>query len=743
MKRIILILTITLGVLTTISAKEGMWLPVLLERNIGDMQAMGLQLSAEDIYSINKNSLKDAIVMFGRGCTGEIVSDEGLIMTNHHCGYGSIQKLSSVANDYLTDGFWAENKDGELICDGLSVTILVSMQDITEKINAINAITNSKEWQDAVKAIEKEAIKGTNYKADVEKYFYGNQYFLLTYEKFDDIRLVGTPPSSIGKFGNDTDNWVWPRHTGDFSVFRIYADKDNNPAAYSPENVPYKPKQYLKVSLDGYKEGDFTFVFGYPGRTQEYLPSHAIDMIVNVSNPIRINLRGQKLDIMNREQAKDKKVWIDYAAKNAGLANGWKKWIGESSGIKRYDGIAKKQAFEQQFQDWINANPFLKVNERDTIYTTQTIGIDGYSTDEIITYKLYDSIKNPYGRLLIEFEELYTKLIDIEKEVLYLSEGPLSVDLIKMANYCKFDEFNNTTTDFEKKKKEILAMASKFYSTYSLNIDKDIFKATLKEYINNVPKTNQPTVLVRAMDKFNGDIEAYCNWVFNKSIFADSSSMKNIVNKYNRSQYTKLSVDPILQLASELNRSYKAIASVRSEIYNEIDVLMKEYMKAQMDMWKSIDSTKLFYPDANFTLRVSYGAVQGYEPKDGTIYKYYTTLNGIIEKGNENVYDWLVDPALTTAFNNKDYGKYADSEGNIIVCFIASNHTTGGNSGSPVLNSKGELIGINFDRCWEGTMSDLIYDANICRNIVVDIRYCLFVIDKVGGAKYIVDEILR
>lgn len=742
MKRLILILTITLGCLTTISSKEGMWLPVLLERNIGDMQAMGLKLSAEDIYSINKNSLKDAIVMFGQGCTGEIVSDEGLIMTNHHCGYGSIQKLSSIANDYLTDGFWADNKEGELICDGLSVTILVNMQDITKNIEEIDANPDSKEWKEAVKAIEEEAIKGTHYKAEVEKYFYGNQYFLLTYEKFDDIRLVGTPPSSIGKFGNDTDNWVWPRHTGDFSVFRIYADKDNNPAAYSPENVPYKPKQHLKVSLDGYKEGDFTFVFGYPGRTQEYLPSQAIDMIVNVSNPIRINLRGQKLDIMNREQAKDKKVWIDYAAKNAGLANGWKKWIGESGGIKRYNGIAKKQAFEQEFQEWIKANPFLKINERDSIYTIQTVGEDGSSTDEIVTCKLYDSIKNPYDSLLIKFEVLYRKLSDIEKESLYLSEGPLSVDLIKMANSCKFDKWSDTI-DVDKRRKEILTMTKKFYSTYSLNIDKDIFKATLKEYVENVPKSNQPTVVVRAMDRFNGDVEAYCDWTFNTSVFADSVSMANFVNKYNSSRYAKLSIDPIFQLASELNSSYQAVASVRSEIYKEIDVLMKDYMKAQMDMGKSIDSTKLFYPDANFTLRVSYGIIQGYEPKDGAIYKYYTTLNGIIEKGNEGVYDWVVDPALTTAFNNKDYGKYADSEGNIIVCFIASNHTTGGNSGSPVLNSKGELIGLNFDRCWEGTMSDLIYDADICRNIVVDIRYCLFVMDKVGGAKYLVDEILR
>jgi hypothetical protein len=697
------------------SAGEGMWIPLFLgELNEAEMKEMGMRISAEDIYSINNASLKDAIVIFGGGCTGEIVSDQGLMLTNHHCGYGRIQSHSSLEHDYLTDGFWAMNREEELPNPGLSVTFLISMEDVTERVleNVIDNMTEA--TRDSVidqniEKIKSEAVdEDSHYKARVVPFYSGNQYFLFITEVYEDVRLVGAPPSNIGKFGGDTDNWMWPRHTGDFSVFRIYADSNNRPAKYSEDNVPYKPKKHMPVSLKGVEKGDFTFVFGYPGSTQQYIPSFAVELITEVQNPIRIDLREKRINVMNRYIKDDDLVRIQYSAKLAGIANGWKKWIGESRGIARMEAIAEKQKMEDEFQVWANADPLRK---------------------------------EKYGELLDAFEGTYTDLEPVEEAFTYVVEAGMGIELVRYAySFNKLVNASKEDPDDEEIARileEYENSAERFFKNYYLPIDYEIFSILLGSYYDNLDPSSWPAAFEEIRDKYSGDIDAYREEVFEKSIFTSAENVDVFLDNYKPGKYKKIEKDPAYRLASSIYQEY--FNDIRPELRSldgRIDSLQRIYMKAQMEFMPG----HRFYPDANFTLRVTYGNVDGYYPMDAVYYEYYTTLEGIMEKEDPDIYDYVVEDKLKQLYKEKDYGRYAHKDGTMRVCFIATNHTSGGNSGSPVLNADGHLVGLNFDRNWEGTMSDIVYDPDQCRNITLDIRYCLFIMDKFAGAGYLVDE---
>ena len=687
-------------------AGEGMWIPMLLQYNEKEMQEMGMRITADDIYSINHSSLKDAIVLFGGGCTGEIVSDYGLLLTNHHCGYDWIQKHSSVEHDYLTNGFWAMDRSQELPCPGLTVTILREMRDVTEKVTFnVNDDMEEKERQqlidENIKKIIADIEKTTEYKVSIKPYFLGNEYYLLLNEVFTDVRLVGCPPSNIGKFGGDTDNWVWPRHTGDFSVFRVYADKDGHPATYSADNVPYKPAKHLDVSLKGADEGDFAFVFGYPARTSEYLPAVAVDQEANVIDPIAVRLRGEILDIYNQYQEQDRKVRIQYASKHAGLGNGWKKWMGVTEGINHFHGVEKKRFYEESFQDWC------------------------YQSRQ----------RYLYINLLKQFNEKYKALEPYKVAYTYLTNAGLNIEIFDFAG--NFNKLSKVTADTpsEEVEKTIASLkkaSAAFFKDYYQPIDEEVAKTMLREYLEHQPADFRPSFLNEIKD-----VDAYVEMLFKKSMFVSEEKVNDFLDNFNPKHLKKLQKDPaLLAYQSMIDFYLDEINPKMKPINDDLARMQRLYMKGQMMM----EPEKRFSPDANFTLRVTYGKVEGFKPQDGKNYRHFTTLEGIMEKENPDIYDYVVEPRLKELYNNKDYGRYADKDGTMHVAFTASVHTTGGNSGSPILNADGQLLGLNFDRCWEGTMSDLIYDPDICRNISVDIRYVLFIMDKFAGAKHLVDE---
>ena len=686
---------------------------LLQQLNEKEMQEMGMKITAEDIYSINQSSMKDAILLFGRGCTSEIISKDGLLLTNHHCGYSRIQKHSTVDHDYLTNGFWAMNKSEELPNPGLTATLLIEMKEVTDSVLVgVDDDMTMKVRQDIlasnIKKITSNFEKESKYKASIKPFFKGNEYYMMITEVFKDIRLVGAPPSNIGKFGGDTDNWMWPRHTGDFSLFRIYVDKDGNPAEYSEDNVPYHPKYYFTISLDGVEEDDFTFVFGYPARTNEYLPSYAVEQITEVRNPDKIKLRQTRLEIFSKYSNRDPEVRIKYATKHARVANYWKKMIGESGGIQRMKGIEKKIDFEADFLTWAN-----------------------------------ESGNSQYAAILPEFNKLYSELEPLQVAADYLSEAGMAIEVVKYANTyrklvgtSKDDPVNQDKIDDEIKR--LKNGKKSFFKDYYQPIDEEVMTAMLKLYDMNMPDgMYKPQFIETIHGKFKGDYQAYTDYVFSKSMFDKDEKLTEFVNKYKAKKYKKIQKDPVFEMASQLGTIYyQNIRKQISAINNSIDSLMRIYMKAQMEM----NSNERYYSDANFTLRVSYGNVNGYSPKDAVYYKHTTTLEGIMEKEDPDIYDYVVTDRLSELYNNKDYGAYADKDGTLHVGFAASNHTTGGNSGSPVLNADGHLIGVNFDRCWEGTMSDLMYDPEVCRNISIDIRYFLFIVDKYAGAGYLLEE---
>ena len=704
MKRLLLSLAIVLTSAMAF-AGEGMWIPMLLQYNEKEMQEMGMRITADDIYSINHSSLKDAIVLFGGGCTGEIVSDYGLLLTNHHCGYDYIQQHSSVEHDYLTDGFWAMDRSQELPCPGLTVIFLREMRDVTAQVlnEVTSEMTEAKRQatiSENIKKIIAKVEKETKYKASVKPFFLGNEYYLLLNEEYTDVRLVGCPPSNIGKFGGDTDNWVWPRHTGDFSVFRVYAGKDGHPADYSADNVPYKPAKHLEISLKGVDEGDFAFVFGYPARTSEYLPSIAVNQEANVIDPIAVDLRGKILDIYNTYQEKDKKVRIQYASKHAGLGNGWKKWMGVTEGINHFHGVEKKQAYEKDFMEWCNAS----------------------------------RQRYPYIGLLNAFDKKYKELEPYRVAYTYLSNAGLNIELIDFAG--SFGRLSRVTKETPQEDIDDMVASLKnatkaFFKDYHQPIDEEVSKSMLTEYLKQ-PADFRPGFLNEIKD-----VDSYVTELFSKSMFVNEEKVNEFLDGFKASKVKKLQKDPAMKAYQSVIEFYRNDVNPKMAPINKaIDSLQRIYMKGQMVM----EPERRFSPDANFTLRVTYGKVEGFKPQDGKTFRHFTTLEGIMEKENPDIYDYVVEPKLKELYNNKDYGRYADKDGTMHVAFTASVHTTGGNSGSPILNADGRLLGLNFDRCWEGTMSDLVYDPDICRNISVDIRYVLFIIDKFAGAKHLVNE---
>ncbi len=715
MKKIISVFILLLIISTQSIAKEGMWIPSLLNQFVEkDMRDMGMRLTAEDIYSINQASLKDAIVIFGGGCTGEVVSDKGLLFTNHHCGYGVIQSHSSVEHDYLTDGFWAMNHDEELPNPGLSATFLIRIEDVTKNVLAdVTPDMTEKQRKEAVNSvIEKltsEAEKDNHYNAVVKPFYYGNEYYMFVYEEFKDVRLVGAPPSNIGKFGGDTDNWMWPRHTGDFSVFRIYADEENNPAEYSEDNVPYKPKKSLKISLEGAKKDDFTFVFGYPGSTEQYLPSFAIENKIEKVNPIRIDMRSERLDIMDRYMQKDQKIRIQYAAKYAGTSNGWKKWQGENRGIKRMDAIGKKEHLQKHFMEWASMDA---------------------------------NRKEKYSGLIPEFEEIYNDLEPYSRARAYLIETIYGIEVVRFArSFNKLIELSKVDDpDIGKIEEEIENLKGRtenHFKNYHKPIDQEITAKMMDMYFHNLELSLQPDIMQDIIANYDGDFAAYAGALFDDTFMHSEESVLDFLNDYKPRKAKKIRNDPAYELSTALFDHYiKEISPATSQWNTDLDSLQRIYIRGL----KKYQKTKRFYPDANFTLRVTYGKVDGYEPRDGVEYEHFTTLEGVMEKEDPDVYDYVVEDKLKELFEAKDYGSYAADDGKMHVCFIASNHTSGGNSGSPVLNADGHLLGLNFDRNWEGTMSDLMYDPDMCRNITLDIRYALFIIDKFAGAGHLVEE---
>lgn len=699
----------------SLSAEEGMWIPLLLQQlNIKQMQDMGLKLSAEDIYSINHSSLKDAVVQFGGGCTAEIVSPNGLMLTNHHCGLGSIQRLSTPVHDYLADGFWANSFGEEISCPGLTITLLIRMEEVTAKIlqNVTDEMPEFQRMQivkQNISEVEKEAISGNSYEAKVRSFYYGNQYYLFVTETFKDIRLVGTPPYDIGQFGGDTDNWMWPRHGGDFSVFRIYVNSRNEPAEYSKDNRPYKPKSFLPVSLKGYQEGDFTFVFGYPGSTREYLTSCGVDLIANQENPVRINLRRQRLEIINKAMNESKQVRMQYTSKHQGIANGWKKMIGETMGIKKIDAIAKKRAFEEKFQKWADSISSI----RHTSYTT----------------------------LLNEFSQTYDKFKPVDIASVYLTEAGMGIEIVRFADgfadlVKKSKDKKTTTEEIMKSVLKIKNTAKNFYKDYQPMIDRQVFEAMTKEMMEKMDEQFLPGAFQDFEKKYHRNFTRITQDYFDHSMLTDSARLFRFLSGYKVSDSKKMEKDLLYRFSESIFDRYTKDVSPKSQKYNaDIDSLQRIYMAGQMEMGKY-----RFYPDANSTLRIAYGNVCGFQPADAVSYNYFTTSNGILEKENPDIYDYTLQPKLKKIFTDRDFGPYCDKDGSLHIAFTATNHTTGGNSGSPVLDANGYLLGLNFDRNWEGTMSDLMYDPDLCRNISLDIRYCLFVIDKFAGARRLIDE---
>ena len=697
-------------------ADEGMWLPLLMtEQNWDAMRARGFRMTPEDLYSINQASLKDAVVLFGRGCTGEIVSAEGLFLTNHHCGFGRIQSHSTVVNDYLKHGFWASSKQEELPNEGLTASVLVRMEDVTPLVEkALKPGMTETERENAIRKVSaeivEEATMGNHYSAEVKPFFHGNQFILVITEVFRDVRLVGAPPSSIGKFGGDTDNWTWPRHTGDFAIFRIYADNENKPAAYSDTNVPYKPRKFFELSVKGVKEGDFTMVYGFPFQTEQYLPSHAINLYQNHTYPIIIKVRDRELEVINNAKATSDELRIMYAARQASVANGWKKFMGVIPGLQRFEVLDKKIAGESETLDLLEGNP-------EMLSYYQGI-LDGYS-------KAYSALQ-PAEIWNSYFTECFWK-------------QPFFRFLFR-AYWLPAYDMNSTEGQTRESRtiEEICNALPGFYNSADIATEKRLMAAMISMFIENLPDEQLPPALSRAKVRY-ADQGEFTDYLFSKSVYGSRHKAESFFTNWRgKSSLKKLTKDPLFNLMKEVVDHYRINWHPQIQSANRtIDSLHRLNMKLILDL----NQSSMIYPDANATLRISYGQVSGSYPRDGVKYLHQTTLDGIFMKESMGIADYTVPERLREINNPELFGDYGIN-GTMPVGFIATNHTTGGNSGSPVLNADGHLIGINFDRAWEGTMSDLYFEPSICRNISIDIRYLLFIVDKYAEAQHLLEEMV-
>ncbi len=706
------IIIISLFITTLAKADEGMWLPQLLAQlNEKQMKSMGMKISAKDIYSINSGSLKDAIVSFGGFCTGEVISSKGLVLTNHHCGFDNIQNHSTLERNYIRDGFWAKNYAEEIPNPGLFVTFIVRIDDVSKKVlEGVTAGMKESERQSTIDkniaALRSASTRESYQNNFVRPFFEGNQYFLFTTETYNDVRLVGAPPSAIGNFGKDTDNWVWPRHTGDFSMFRIYAGKDNKPANYSADNIPYTPKRSLAISLDGVAENDFTMVFGFPGRTTQYLPSPAVEQIMMVNDPAKIAIRDKALMVIDGYMRKDESIKIQYASKYAGIQNSHKKWQGEVLGLTSTNAVGKKKTYEAEFQKRVNANP---------------------------------TWKNSYGTLLSDLEVLYAELKPYGYARDYYTEIVSKIELFTIAA-----QLNALITAYEKdgdrgfnQRLPITKNAlSNLYAEYSPVVDQKLFEVLVEMYVKDQEDKYVSPALKEWMRRSENSYSQLAIRTYAATTLDDSKETMKLLDKPAAELITALKNQELIRLYQDFLITYQTqVQSKLGELTSNINKLQRTYMQAQMDVFKE----KKFYPDANSTLRVTYGNVQGYQPRDAVKYDFYTYLDGVMDKYKPGDYEFDVPEKIRELYKNKDYGQYGD-KGKMPVCFIAKNHTTGGNSGSPALDAYGNLVGLNFDRAWEGTMSDINYDPSICRNIMVDIRYVLFVVDKYAGAGHLIKE---
>ncbi|MEP5255770.1 MAG: S46 family peptidase [Winogradskyella arenosi] len=673
-----------------VSAQQGgMWIPSLLEgMNEDEMQSLGSKLTAQDIYDVNNSSLKDAIGHFNGGCTSEVISDQGLVLTNHHCGFSQIQSHSSLENDYLKDGFWAMNLEDELPNEGLFIEFIVSIHDVSDKVlKGITADMTEKEKQSQISknsnALLETWPKESWQDVKTKAFYKGNQYFLFVTERFEDIRLVGAPPTSIGKFGSDTDNWVFPRHTGDFSMFRIYADANNRPAKYSKDNKPYQPKHYLPISLDGIEEGDFTMVFGFPGTTNEYLPAVAIEHITKAYNPTNIAIREAALKVIDQKMKESDAVRIKYASKQARIANAWKKWIGENLGISKTNAVEKRRAFEATFTKALKEK----------------------------------NLEAKYGHILPEFDKLYKDFAPINIKRRNFIEVFLTTNELMQMTFRAYQieqALKDNPAILDRAKASLTGTLKGIHKNYDVGVDKGV-------YLNVMPLYGKP-------------VDAT---IYDKTAFTDLDAALKLLEGDAATVIKNLNEDAAYAYAKPIISEFYDTINVAYEAKNgPINALQTEYMTALMEALPN----ERYFPDANSTLRVTYGQVRGYSPRDAVYYNPVSYLDGVIEKYVPGDYEFDVPQKLIDLYEAKDYGQYADSNGKVPVCFLGTNHTTGGNSGSPAIDAEGNLVGLNFDRVWEGTMSDMNYDPEICRNIMVDLRYVLFIVDKYAGATHLIDE---